>query len=92
MNFICRRFGTLCSIFLGRVKEMTYEDGTDRLFRNVGIQNLAASESPKITALRSLPFSQQHATYYYLTPNEASPLPFIIHFNIIPPSGTRSSK
>ena len=40
LNFICRRFGTLCSIFIGGVSIYTftaYEDGTDRVFRNVGI-------------------------------------------------------
>jgi len=35
LNFICRRFGTLCSIFIGNL--LAYEDGTDRVFRNVGI-------------------------------------------------------
>ena len=38
MNFTCRRFGTLCSIFIGRVNKKirhvhtAYEDGTDRMF------------------------------------------------------------
>jgi len=42
LNFICRRFGTLCSIFVGRVNKKirpvhtAYEDGTDSVFRNVG--------------------------------------------------------
>ena len=35
LNFIYRRFGTLCSIFIGYM-DTTYEDGTDRVFRNVG--------------------------------------------------------
>ena len=30
LNFICPRFGTLCSIFTGK-----YEDGTDRVLGNV---------------------------------------------------------
>jgi hypothetical protein len=34
MNFICERFRTLCSIF---IHLSTYEDGTDRVFQNVGI-------------------------------------------------------
>jgi hypothetical protein len=32
------------------------------------------------------------ARHILLTPNDASPLPFNIHFNIIPPSETGSSK
>jgi len=28
LNFMCRRFGTLCSIFIGRLNQ-TYEDGTN---------------------------------------------------------------
>jgi hypothetical protein len=35
MSFICRRFGTICSIFIDRVNE-TYENGTDSVLRNVG--------------------------------------------------------
>jgi hypothetical protein len=44
LNFVCRRSGTLCSIFIGGwIRRMTspssylpaYEDGTDRVFRNV---------------------------------------------------------
>jgi hypothetical protein len=38
LNFICRRFGTLCSIFI-------YEDGT--VFRNVGILNSEDGELPR---------------------------------------------
>jgi len=34
LNFICRRFETLCSIFIGTYLP-TYEDGTDRLFRRL---------------------------------------------------------
>jgi hypothetical protein len=35
-NFICRRFGTLCLFHLHRRTDLSaYEDGTDRLFRNV---------------------------------------------------------
>ena len=52
VNFVCRRFGTVCPIFIGGVDKKndwdefvrgfillahtTYEDGTDRVFRNVG--------------------------------------------------------
>jgi len=36
LNFICRRFGTLCSIFF-YTHLPAYEDGTDSVFRNVGI-------------------------------------------------------
>jgi len=46
LNFVCRHFGTLCLFHLHRrvgVKNSSYlpayEDGTDRVFRNVGIQN-----------------------------------------------------
>ena len=35
LNFMCRRFGTLCSIFIVGVYT-TYEDGIDRVFRNAG--------------------------------------------------------
>ena len=49
--YICRRFGTLCPIFKGRceVNHFTpaFEDGTDRVFRNVGIYKSDAGESPK---------------------------------------------
>ena len=34
LNFIWRRFGTLCLFHLHRP---AYEDGTDRVFRNIGI-------------------------------------------------------
>ena len=34
---------TICSIFIGR----WYEDGTDRVFRNVGIYNSDAGNYPK---------------------------------------------
>ena len=38
LNFICRRFGTLCLFHLHRrVGAPTYEGGTDRVFRNVGV-------------------------------------------------------
>jgi len=38
LNFMFRRFGTLCSIFIGRVdKKTAYEDGRNRVSRNVGI-------------------------------------------------------
>jgi hypothetical protein len=40
LNFICRRFRTLCLFHLHRrigVRLSAYEDGTDRVFRNVSI-------------------------------------------------------
>ena len=40
LNFICRRFGTLCLFHLHRQVGRclpAYEDGTDRVFQNVGI-------------------------------------------------------
>ena len=43
LNFICRRFGTLCLFHLHRQVDVeflhlpAYEEGTDRVFRNVGI-------------------------------------------------------
>jgi len=38
VNFICRRFGTLCLFRLHRQVHLpAHEDGTDRVFRNVGI-------------------------------------------------------
>ena len=36
LKFICRRFGILCLFHLHR-QVGAYEDGTDRVFRNVGI-------------------------------------------------------
>ena len=39
LNFMCRRFRTPCPIFVGGVSRpayTTYEDGTDRVFLNVG--------------------------------------------------------
>jgi len=54
LNFICRRFGTLCLFHLHRqvgVKNAShipaYEDGTDSVFRNVGIYNSEAGELPR---------------------------------------------
>ena len=41
-DYICRRFGTLYLFHLQR-----FEDGTDRVFRNVGIYKSEAGESPK---------------------------------------------
>ena len=35
-NFICRRFGIFCPFHLHR-QGGVYEDGTDRMFRNVGV-------------------------------------------------------
>jgi len=45
LNFICRRFGTLCLFHLYRqvgacgfyTHLLAYEDGTDRMYRNVGL-------------------------------------------------------
>ena len=38
LSFMCRRFGTLCPIFIGFVdKKKTYEVGRSRVFRNVVI-------------------------------------------------------
>jgi len=40
LNFICWHFGTLCLFHLHRQSQAylpAYEDGTDRVFRNVGI-------------------------------------------------------
>ena len=40
LNFICRRFGTLCLFHLHRqvgIYLLAYDDGTYRVFRNVGI-------------------------------------------------------
>jgi hypothetical protein len=59
LNYICRRFGTFCSIFTGGVSSKNnrdeiiipsrtaYEDGTNRVFRNVGIYNSDAGELPR---------------------------------------------
>jgi hypothetical protein len=48
LNFICRRFGTLCLFhFHRRVGLSTYEDGTDRVFRKVGIWNSDDGELPR---------------------------------------------
>ena len=46
LNFVCRHFRTLCLIFRGRVN-MTYEDGTDKVFWNVSAQNSDAGVTPK---------------------------------------------
>jgi hypothetical protein len=46
LNFMYRRFGTFCSIFIGRMNN-TYEAGTGRVFWNVGKKNSDAGESPK---------------------------------------------
>ena len=42
LNFICRRFGTLSV-----PSSYAYEDGTDRVFRNIGIWNSDAGELPR---------------------------------------------
>ena len=48
---VCRRFGTLYQFHLQRLDVHTshpaFEDGTDRVFRNVGIQQSDAGEIPK---------------------------------------------
>jgi len=53
LNFICRSFGTLCSIFIGRVNKKSSPSSHD-LWRwnrqsvlNVGILNSDFGESPK---------------------------------------------
>jgi hypothetical protein len=45
LNFMCRRFGTRCSIFIGRVNK-TNENGTE--FRNVGTYNSDVGIRPKV--------------------------------------------
>ena len=45
-NFLCRRFGTLSSVFIARV-DTTYEVVTDRVFRNFSTYNSDGGESPK---------------------------------------------
>ena len=44
--YICRHFGTLYLFHLQR-QAPAFEDGTDRVFRNVGIYKSDAGESPK---------------------------------------------
>jgi hypothetical protein len=46
LNFVCRRFGTLCMFHLCRHLP-AYEDGADRVFPNVGIQNSDAGQLPR---------------------------------------------
>ena len=51
---VCRRFGTLYLFHLHRLDMKctsypAYEDGRDRLFRNVGIQQSDAGETQKNT-------------------------------------------
>jgi hypothetical protein len=55
LNFICRRFGTLYLFHVYRLvgDECLNEDGTDRVFRDVGILNSDAGELPK----------RKHTTY-----------------------------
>ena len=53
LNCICQRFGTLCLYHLhrrrGKKKYLSaYEDGTRRVFRNVGIYNSDSWELPRI--------------------------------------------
>ena len=57
LTVVCRRFGTLYQFHLHRLDTKcevplhtsypAYEDGTDRVFRNVGIQKSDAGEIPK---------------------------------------------
>jgi hypothetical protein len=63
LNFIYRRFETLSLFYLyGQVGVknsshlLAYEDGTDRVFLNVGIQNSDAKELPR----------RRHTTYFIL--------------------------
>ena len=53
LNFICRRFGTLCSVFIGG-QVSAYEEW-NRVFRNVGIQTSDAGKLPgrKYTTFRT---------------------------------------
>ena len=44
--YICRHFGTLYLFHLQRHFTPAFEDGTDRVFRNVGIYKSDAGESP----------------------------------------------
>jgi len=53
LNFICRRFGTFCLFHLHR-RVPAYEDGADRMFRNVGIQNSEHGESLKSRKLSQI--------------------------------------
>jgi hypothetical protein len=75
LNFICRRFGTLCLFHFYRSfkQETTCKDRTDREFRNFGTENSDAVESPKRknrTALifpkRNYNFSTSEETIYCL--------------------------
>jgi hypothetical protein len=47
--FACRRFGTMYLVHLQRLdmKCPAFEDGTDRWFRNVGMQREDAGDTPK---------------------------------------------
>jgi len=51
LNFLCQRFGTLCLFHLhrrvGSSPLPANEDGTDRVFRNIGIENSDAGELPR---------------------------------------------
>ena len=52
LNFLCRRFGTLCSIFIGRLNKELNSYLNDlwrwnRVFRNIGTETSDAEESPK---------------------------------------------
>jgi hypothetical protein len=51
LKFTCQRFGTLCLFHLHRRVGMkyllAYEDGIDRVFRNVGIYTSDEGESPR---------------------------------------------
>jgi hypothetical protein len=44
LNFICQCFRTHCLLHLHK---STYEDGRDKVFRNIGIENSVTEESPK---------------------------------------------
>ena len=69
----CRRFGTLCLFHLQRLDSYpAFEDGTDKVFRNVGIQISDAGEIPKGYTLYSKHGeslkSRYTVTYTYGTP------------------------
>ena len=46
LSFVCRHFGTLRLFHLPSYPS-AYEDGTERLFRNTGVQNSDAGELPR---------------------------------------------
>ena len=55
---MCRRFGTLCSLYIVRVDKTTYEDEMDRAFRNFSTQNSDADHPKERTEQANSGFSQ----------------------------------